>query len=84
MSTVYKLDDVELLAKLKENVIRHIRPYNLGDTGETESLVLELIRRYEATHQSSVRVEDTSLPGTSGWNVLNSRLDTNSFQNNKG
>ena len=43
---------MELIEKLKHHIKYHIRPYNLGDKGETETLILELIRKYEAAQQS--------------------------------
>ena len=42
---------MELIEKLKHNIIYHIRPYNLGDNGETETLIMELIRQLEAAQQ---------------------------------
>lgn len=40
-----KLTNQELIEKLQLNISRHIKPYNLGDLGETENLINELISR---------------------------------------
>ena len=45
---------MELIDKLKHNIKYHIRPYNLGDGGETETLIMELIRQLEVAQQSSL------------------------------
>lgn len=39
----------EIIAKLKENIVTHLRPYNLGDMGETETLIMQLIKSVENT-----------------------------------
>lgn len=42
-----KLTNQELIEKLNTNIKLHLRPYNLGDMGETEMLINELICRFE-------------------------------------
>lgn len=50
-----KLSDKELIEKLKHHAICHLKPYNLGDMGETCTLIDEICNRLEHRNLPVVR-----------------------------
>lgn len=68
------MEQTVLIEKLKENISRHMRPYNLGDMGETETLIMQLIALVESPSPAKaeketphVRKEDIEAEWDSLW-----------------